>query len=294
MTQLEIEAFLAVVKLGSISAAAQKLYITQPALSRRISALEKEADCVLFKRRKGMRGVELTEEGKNFITLAERWRGIYREMKLIKQAGRIKSLRIASVGSVGQYILPGAFTKFMQQYPGCSLVYSQHHSLECYEYVERGEFDLAIISDDMYSRTVDTVPLFCEKMQLVTQMLFDSKYISPLKLNPANEIRLPWNPEYDAWHDYYFSAGSRPHVFLDQMALMEYFLEHPFTWVIAPGSIAAVLGKKSHLNVYNLEDGPSDMTIYYLKPLSGMSEYAEKFLAIFKSDLKNNSSVAVY
>ena len=42
MTELEIEAFLAIVRTGSISAAAQKLYVTQPALSRRIHALEQE------------------------------------------------------------------------------------------------------------------------------------------------------------------------------------------------------------------------------------------------------------
>ena len=42
MTLLEIESFLAVVKAGSITTAAQKLYITQPALSRRIQALEQE------------------------------------------------------------------------------------------------------------------------------------------------------------------------------------------------------------------------------------------------------------
>ena len=42
MTELELEAFLAVVRTGSITAAARSLYVTQPALSRRIRALEEE------------------------------------------------------------------------------------------------------------------------------------------------------------------------------------------------------------------------------------------------------------
>ena len=42
MTFLEIEAFLNIVQYGSFSAAAEKLYVTQPALGRRIRALEEE------------------------------------------------------------------------------------------------------------------------------------------------------------------------------------------------------------------------------------------------------------
>lgn len=52
MTELEIEAFLAIVKSGSISAAAQELYVTQPALSRRIGALEQELGYCLMNRKK--------------------------------------------------------------------------------------------------------------------------------------------------------------------------------------------------------------------------------------------------
>ncbi len=79
MTQQEIEAFLETVKQGSISAAAEKFYITQPALSRRISILEEELGYVLFHRRKGSRNVELTEEGKAFLPIARKtlqlWQG---------------------------------------------------------------------------------------------------------------------------------------------------------------------------------------------------------------------------
>ena len=42
MTRTELESFLAVVQAGSLSAAAKNLYITQPALSRRIQSLEQE------------------------------------------------------------------------------------------------------------------------------------------------------------------------------------------------------------------------------------------------------------
>ena len=42
MTKTELEAFLAVLQYGSISAAAERLFITQPAMSRRMKSMEEE------------------------------------------------------------------------------------------------------------------------------------------------------------------------------------------------------------------------------------------------------------
>ena len=67
MTFLEIEAFLKIAQCGSFSAAAEKLYITQPALGRRIRALEEELGYSLFIRNKGVRHVELTRQGRAFV-----------------------------------------------------------------------------------------------------------------------------------------------------------------------------------------------------------------------------------
>ena len=55
MTFLEIEAFLKITETGSFSAAAEALYVTQPALWRRIRAMEEELGYPLFVRGKGLR-----------------------------------------------------------------------------------------------------------------------------------------------------------------------------------------------------------------------------------------------
>ena len=59
MTELEIDAFLNIVKYGSITKAAEILYISQPALSRRIKSLESELQYKLFIRQKGVRILRL-------------------------------------------------------------------------------------------------------------------------------------------------------------------------------------------------------------------------------------------
>ena len=72
MTKTELEAFLAVLQYGSISAAAERLFITQPAMSRRMKSMEEELGYSLFERGRGQRSVELTENGKEFVPVAER------------------------------------------------------------------------------------------------------------------------------------------------------------------------------------------------------------------------------
>nr|WP_282433432.1 LysR family transcriptional regulator [Desulfosporosinus sp. OT] len=68
-----MEAFLAVIKTGSITAAAKYLYVTQPALSRRIHTLESELGYSLIERKRGVRTIELTNQDKAFISVAEKW-----------------------------------------------------------------------------------------------------------------------------------------------------------------------------------------------------------------------------
>lgn len=73
MTSLEIEAFLSIVRCGNISTSAKELFVTQPALSRRLKALESELGYTLLLRQRGMHQIQLTEEGKAFFPVAEKW-----------------------------------------------------------------------------------------------------------------------------------------------------------------------------------------------------------------------------
>ncbi len=65
----QLDYFLTIARYGSISQAANNLYIGQPTLSAAINSLEKELDIKLFKRTKA--GMELTPIGQELIPLAE-------------------------------------------------------------------------------------------------------------------------------------------------------------------------------------------------------------------------------
>ena len=128
MTQQGIEVFFAVAKLGSVSAAAQALYITQPAVSRHLRTLEEDLGCTLFVRGRGRRQVELTPQGRDFVPVAEKWRLLWQETRTLTGPGRTQALRVASVGSLSTYLLPPVFRDFLA--PGRALTFHNYHSRE--------------------------------------------------------------------------------------------------------------------------------------------------------------------
>lgn len=294
MTALEIDAFLMVVKTGSIIAAAKQLYVTQPALSRRIAALEKELGYSLMERGRGIRSIKLTEKGKAFIAIAHKWKMLWSETTRISKLDGNLNLNISAIGSLLTYIFPGIFQKFLNSNQDLSLSIQNQHSYEAYSFIESDLTDIAFISDAMYSKNVETIPAFREPMVFVAgKNVPISTKIHPSKLDVSNEIKIPWNPPFDVWHDYWFNTFARPRVILDQMSMMEYFLDSQKNWAIVPVSVAIKIAKAVDIKVYKIEDGPPDRIIYYI--LGKQSKKSIKFLLqLVDKEVKNIEGVVSY
>ena len=69
----EIETFLTIVNTKSITKTADILFLSQPTVSHRLKALEKELGFPLIVRKKGFKNVELTSKGSEFVSIAS-WR----------------------------------------------------------------------------------------------------------------------------------------------------------------------------------------------------------------------------
>ncbi len=287
MTQQEIEVFLAVVKMGSISGAAQSLYITQPAVSRHIRALEQQLDCPLLTRGRGRRQVELTEQGRDFAEVAKKWSLLWQETREVTRRDRERMLNVSSVGSVSSYLLPGVLHRFLDQSPQRALTFHNYHSQEAYSYVDEGLVDLAIISDDMYHPQVETIPAFREPMFLLTTRGSGlPPRVHPTQLDPARELRCPWNPEFDLWHAFWFSSAVAPQAQLDQMSLLESFFTWTNSWAATPLSVARALQQRCQVELHQLEEGPPDRIIYYLLGRRRKAELTAAFLACMARELE--------
>jgi len=103
MLDLKVHTFLKVVELGSYTAAANALHLTQPAVTQHIARLEEHYGCRLF--RPEGRGVRLTEAGESFLHYARMQHA--NEVHLQFELERVRlPLRLGSTLSIADYYLP--------------------------------------------------------------------------------------------------------------------------------------------------------------------------------------------
>lgn len=113
-----ILAFLAVAETGSFSTAASKLFITQPAVSKRIALLEQQLGLSLFERL--TRQIALTEAGAALLPAARQVRQALEDFtsaSLPNNQPLQGRLPIALSHYAGLHLLPAALTAFNQRYP---------------------------------------------------------------------------------------------------------------------------------------------------------------------------------
>ncbi len=145
-TQL-LEAFIAVAETGSFSSAAERVHVTQPAISKRIAQLEEHLGCRLFDRIS--RTVHLTEAGRALLPRAQR---IQQEITETRQAihdlsGEVSgNLRIAISHHIGLHRLPPVLKRFAGLNPEVSLAVDFMDSEVAYDGVIHGHFEVAVIT----------------------------------------------------------------------------------------------------------------------------------------------------
>lgn len=147
MDTSQLKSFVVVAELGSFSAAAEKLHLTQPAISKRVSALEEWLACRLFNRIG--RRVTLTREGENLLPRA---REILLAVEQTEQAIRVGSdsiaghLNIMTSHHVGLHRLPDTLKAFINSYPEVNLDVQFVDSEYAHQAVLQGEIELAVVT----------------------------------------------------------------------------------------------------------------------------------------------------
>jgi len=142
-----LQAFIAVADTGSFSMASENLFLTQPAISKRISALETELDIHLFDRIG--RKVTLTEAGNALLFRA---RTILQQVEDSKRAIQNLSGHIAgklSIGTshhIGLHRLPPVLRAFTHTHPEVELDLHFMDSEEACNAIEHGELELGIVT----------------------------------------------------------------------------------------------------------------------------------------------------
>ena len=144
-----LEAFHAVVTLGSVAAAAKHLFITEPAISHLLRGLENATDLTLFGK-KGRR-LELTPDGRLFFD--ETGAAMSALTRLDSVADNIRSakhghIRIVAIPVVADYLLPEILCRFSKAHPEIELSVNVAEAQRALSMLERGNVDLGIVVHD--------------------------------------------------------------------------------------------------------------------------------------------------
>ena len=142
---LQVEGFLEVARRGSVSRAAEALYITQPTLTARLHGLERELDIKLFLRTP--RGMRLTDAGRAWVPFAERAvRALVEGRDALEQvkAASAGHLMIGSAPAVSTYILPDLLERFVASHPRVEVSVRTGHSEDVVDLVLRDEVQLGL------------------------------------------------------------------------------------------------------------------------------------------------------
>ncbi|MBQ7756979.1 MAG: LysR family transcriptional regulator [Oscillospiraceae bacterium] len=138
--------FYAVAQAGSISKASEKLYISQPAVSKSISKLEESLDAILLKRSR--KGITLTDEGK---TLFEQLRIAFaaieageKKIKNLHDLG-IGKIRIGVSASLCRFVLVPFLKGFIEENPHVRITIDNQSSAKTMKLLEQGKIDAALV-----------------------------------------------------------------------------------------------------------------------------------------------------
>jgi len=142
-----LQAFIAVAESGSFSRAGERIFLTQPAISKRIAALEQDIGARLFDR--VGRKIHLTPAGEALLL---RTRAVLSELEDIKRditnlSGTIAGeLSVATSHHIGLHRLPGPLKRFHETYTQVRLNLHFMDSEKACNAVARGELELAVVT----------------------------------------------------------------------------------------------------------------------------------------------------
>ncbi|MDH3309957.1 MAG: LysR family transcriptional regulator [Gammaproteobacteria bacterium] len=154
-----LQVFLAVAEAGSFTRAAERIYLTQPAISKRIAALESEIGTRLFDRIG--RGIHLTPAGEALLSRA---RTVLQELEDVKRgitnlSGTITGeLHVATSHHIGLHRLPGPLKRFHDTYPQVRLNLQFMDSEKACQAIAKGDIELAVVT----LPTITSAPLKTE------------------------------------------------------------------------------------------------------------------------------------
>ncbi|MEK2644653.1 LysR family transcriptional regulator [Bdellovibrio sp. BCCA] len=144
----QLTTFVTVISEGSMTAAADKLYLTQPAVSQQIRNLEEDLGVELLVR--GVRQIKATPQGEVLYEYAKKIINLTQQAEIaIKSIGnQMKGqLRIGTLNSLGLHLMSPIVGRLMRHNPDLMLKIDYERGDELIKGFKKGQYDILILPD---------------------------------------------------------------------------------------------------------------------------------------------------
>jgi DNA-binding transcriptional LysR family regulator len=164
----QLRLFIDLVREQSFTKAAERNFVTQPAVSLSIQKLEDELGTKLLERT--TRKVLVTEEGRILYDYAKEILEKAQEVKFVLQERQdrvVGSIRLATVHSVGLYELPAPLKEYIRRYPEVNIHVEYKLSDQVYHALLDGGADLGLVAYPEPRSGVTAIPFFEDELVVI-------------------------------------------------------------------------------------------------------------------------------
>jgi DNA-binding transcriptional LysR family regulator len=259
----QLDAFVEVARRGSVSRAAEALYVTQPSLTARLKGLEQELDAKLFVR--SQRGMRLSDAGRAFLPYAERTLDtVSSGRRLLAELARGESgqLALGAAPAVSTYVLPRILTRFRRTHPKVALAVRTGHSEEVLELVLSEQVQIGL-GRALRHPQVEAIPLYEDELVLVVDprhRLASEEEVDPDELSEVQLILFDRTSSYHRLTSEFFEemgAVPRGVMELDNIDAAKKMVEQGLGVAFLPHTAVAAELERGSLHAVTLAEAPS-------------------------------------
>lgn len=169
MNMKQLPYFVAIAETGSLSGAARRAGVSQPAISGYLQELERELKVPLFRRSRGR--MEPTEAGQIYLEMAQQVLALQEDARtLIANRRRRKSqvIRVGISPHRGAQALAAIYPQFVRRYPNVELEPVEGYARQGFSMLREGKMDLSFTtaSEEDTDPALHVLPLHREEIVL--------------------------------------------------------------------------------------------------------------------------------
>ena len=189
----QLQTFVMVVSEGSMTAAADKLFLTQPAVSQQMKNLEDQLDVELIVR--GAKQIKTTVQGEMLYEHAKKILSLVQQTEIsIKSVGsQLKGLlRIGTLNSIGLHLMSPVVNRLLKYNPDFKIKVEYGRGEEIIRQFENNELDVILLPETQlnYSKslTATTADIFMKEEMWLVGPGKDDFYPTTIKINELKKI----------------------------------------------------------------------------------------------------------